>query len=102
MIITDYDLATLITTEKLFQSIHSNGEAISFTEIKQMKQSLPIQSVADLSVDGKKLMEWTGQKGGRWIGEWIGKIEKAVLHGTCKNDPNDIKEWFLYEFNREK
>lgn len=97
-----YDLAALITTEKLFQSIHDNGESISSTEIKQMKQSLPIQSVADLSVDGKKLMEWTSQKGGRWIGEWIGEIEKAVLHGTCKNDPNDIKEWFLYEFNREK
>ena len=97
-----YDLAALMTTEKLFQSIHSNGEAISITEIKQIKQSLPIQSVADLSVDGKKLMGWTSQKGGRWIGEWIGKIEKAVLHGTCKNDPNDIKEWFLYEFNREK
>jgi len=98
----NYDVATLFTTEKLIQSIHDNGEAISFTEIKQMKQSLPIQSIADLSVDGKKLMEWTSQKGGRWIGEWIGKIEKAVLHGTCKNDPNDIKEWFLYEFNREK
>lgn len=97
-----YDLAALITTEKLFQSIHNNGESISSSEIKQMKQSLPIQSVADLSVDGKKLIEWTSQKGGRWIGEWIGKIEKAVLHGTCKNDPNDIKEWFLYEFNREK
>ena len=97
-----YDLAALITTEKLSQSIHNNGEAISFTEIKHMKQSLPIQSLADLSVDGKKLMEWTSQKGGRWIGEWIGEIEKAVLHGTCKNDPNDIKEWFLYEFNREK
>jgi len=97
-----YDLAVLITAEKLFQSIHNNGGSISFTEIKQIKQSLPIQSIADLSVDGKKLMEWTSQKGGRWIGEWIGKIEKAVLHGTCKNDPNDIKEWFLYEFNREK
>lgn len=97
-----YDLAALITAEKLFQSFHNNGGSISLTEIKQMKQSLPIQSIADLSVDGKKLMEWTSQKGGRWIGEWLGEIEKAVLHGTCKNDPNDIKEWFLYEFNREK
>jgi tRNA nucleotidyltransferase (CCA-adding enzyme) len=97
-----HDLAVLLTTEKLFQSFDTNDETISFTEIKQMKQSLPIQSLADLAVDGKKLMEWTSQKGGRWIGEWIGKIEKAVLHGTCKNDPNDIKEWFLYEFNRKK
>ena len=59
-----------------------------------MKNSLPIQSIADLVVDGKDLIEWTGLKGGAWTGEWIRKIEKAVLHGKCKNDPNEIKEWF--------
>ncbi|KAA0966118.1 CCA tRNA nucleotidyltransferase [Sporosarcina sp. ANT_H38] len=97
-----YDLAVLFTTEKLFRSMLDNVETISCTEIRQMKQSLPIQSIADLAVDGKKLMEWTSQKGGRWIGEWISEIEKAVLYRTCENNSNDIKEWFLYEFNREK
>ena len=97
-----YDLAVLYTTEKLFKSLRNTGQIISFAEIKEMKESLPIQSLADLSVDGKKLMAWTSQKGGRWIGEWIEKIEKAVLHGICENVPNDIKEWFLYEFNRKK
>jgi tRNA nucleotidyltransferase (CCA-adding enzyme) len=103
--IDDYyqnELAVLIITEKLFRLLHNNGETIAAVEIKQVKQSLPIQSTADLTVDGRILMEWTGQSGGRWIGEWITKIEKAVLHGTCKNEPNDIKGWFLYEFNREK
>ena len=78
------------------------AKSISFTEIKQMKQSLPIQSIADLVCRRQGSDGMDKSKGGRWIGEWIGKIEKAVLHGTCKNDPNDIKEWFLNEFNREK
>ena len=103
--IDDYyqnELAVLLTTEKLFQSLHNDGGTLAAIDIKQVKQSLPIQSTAELAVDGRTLMKWTGQSGGRWIGEWITKIEKAVLHGTCKNEPNEIKEWFLYEFNREK
>ncbi|NYF24523.1 CCA tRNA nucleotidyltransferase [Sporosarcina sp. JAI121] len=97
-----YDLDVLMTAEKLFRTNHNARETVSTAEMKRLKQSMPIQSAADLAVDGRKLMEWTGQSGGRWIGEWIGKIEKAVLHDTCKNVTNDIKEWFLYEFNREK
>ena len=96
------DLAVLLTTEKLFSTFHSPNGTIMATEIKRMKESLPIQSIKDLAVDGGKLMEWTNQSGGRWLGEWIGKIEKAVLHGSLVNEPNDIKEWFLNEFNCEK
>ena len=55
-----------------------------------------------LAVNGKDLIEWTGLRGGRWTGEWIGKIEQAVLHGICENNPTNIKEWFLDEFKREK
>jgi len=103
--IEDYylnDLAVLLTTEKLFSTFHTHIEPIMATEIKNMKESLPIQSIKDLAVDGGKLMVWTNQSGGRWLGEWIGKIEKAVLYGSLVNEPNDIKEWFLNEFNGEK
>ena len=94
-----YHLDVLKTTEKIFRLFHENSPTVSSEDIEQSKNSLLIHSIADLSVDGKHLIEWTGLKGGRWTGEWIGKIEKAVLHGKCKNDPNIIKEWFLYEFN---
>ncbi len=77
-------------------------EALSPQEIMSGKQSLPIQSTADLAVTGKNLIEWTKMRGGRWTGEWIGKIEKAVLHKWCENEPNKIKEWFIHEFKREK
>ena len=96
------DLSVLLTTEKIFSTFHAHNETIMATEIKRMKESLAIQSIKDLAVDGGKLMEWTSQPGGRWLGEWIGKIEKAVLHGSLQNEPNDIKEWFLNEFNGEK
>ncbi|MBE1554133.1 CCA tRNA nucleotidyltransferase [Sporosarcina limicola] len=97
-----YDLQVLFTAEKLFQAYHADKEKISNTEIMHRKQSLPIQSVKDLKVDGKVLISWTGLKGGPWTGKWIGLIEHAVLHGRCDNDSNTIKEWFLHEFNREK
>ena len=67
-----------------------------------MKQSLPIQSVADVAITGKDLIAWTGLRGGRWTGEWMEKITLGVLHGQCENNPNNIKEWFLDEFKREK
>ena len=57
-----FDLAVLGYNGKVVPSIHMNGTAISFTEIKRMKQSLPIQSLADVAVDGKDLIEWTGQR----------------------------------------
>lgn len=95
-----YDLNVLKTTEKIFRSIHMDRKSVTDTEIKRMKKSLPISSLADLSVDGKLLIEWTGLRGGRWIGEWIEKIEYAVLHGICENNANKIKEWFFYEFKR--
>ena len=67
----------LITTEKLFRSFNSNSRnKFRSTEIKQMKQSLPIQSVADLAVDGKDLMEWTGLKGGRWKANGWRKLKR--------------------------
>ena len=96
------DLSVLLTTEKIFSTFHTHQETILATEIKRMKESLPIQSIKALAVDGQKLMEWTNQSGGRWLGEWIGKIEKAVLHGSLENEPNDIKEWFLNEFTGKK
>lgn len=97
-----YDLAVLLLAEKAVQVMGDTRQALSRQAITSMKQSLPIQSLADVAVTGKDLMIWTGLRGGRWTGEWMGKITKAVLHGRCENNPNNIKEWFLYEFKCEK
>lgn len=91
----------LIAAEKLVAIQSRVGHALSPQEIIQIKQSLPIQSLAELAVSGKDLIDWTGKRGGRWTGVWMEKIEKAVLHKQCDNEPNNIKEWFIHEYKRE-
>ena len=97
-----FDIDVLLTAEKLVHVLRNTSDKLSRAEIVARKQSLPIQSLADLAVNGTTLISWTGLRGGKWTGEWIGKIAYAVLHGRCENDPNNIKEWFLHEFNCEK
>ena len=90
-----YDLNVLKMTEKLFRTFHVDCSSIDDQEIKKRKMALPIDSIKDLSITGNDLIQWTECKAGQWIGEWMKKIEFAVLHGKCKNDSNHIKEWFM-------
>lgn len=97
-----FDGDVLVTAEKLSALRHGQENALAPEEVMRLKQSLPIQSAGDLAVSGKDLIEWTGMRGGRWTGEWMAKIEKAVLHKQCENMANNIKEWFIREHKREK
>ena len=97
-----YHLSVLKAAEKFFGSIHPDAITLTDKELEEQKKSLPIQSIKDLSVDGKDLIKWSGHRGGRWTGEWIEKIEHTVLHGLCENDPTKIRDWFINDFKREK
>jgi tRNA nucleotidyltransferase (CCA-adding enzyme) len=96
-----FSLEVLIAAEKAWQAFHPLDNGISVDEMVQMQESLPIRSKEDLKIDGRKLMAWTRQRGGRWVGEWMEKIEKNVLHRHIPNDEEKIKEWFLNEYERE-
>jgi len=98
--INSFDVLRVV--EKFYCAINPKSPRISDKTIEDAKRGLPIQSIKDLSVDGKNLMEWTGLAGGKWTGFWISKIEYSVLHGLVENEPNKIKDWFTYEFEREK
>lgn len=93
-----FQLDVLVDAEKIWHAFHSETQGIPIEEMIQMQESMPIRSKDDLKVDGKDLMAWTSQRGGRWVGEWMGKIEYAVLHRNCPNDAEKIKEWFLNEY----
>ncbi|MDN4608717.1 CCA tRNA nucleotidyltransferase [Sporosarcina highlanderae] len=97
-----FDLEVLIATEKLWQAIHPSLLGITEEEIYEKHKELPIKSRDDLKVDGRDLMAWTGQRGGRWLGEWMDKIEEAVLYRKCPNDMEKIKEWFHNEYERQE
>ncbi|WP_438318492.1 CCA tRNA nucleotidyltransferase [Sporosarcina sp. FA9] len=93
-----FDIDVLKMAERIYNSFYKDEIAISDEAIEMNKSLLRIHSIADVSVDGKDLLDWTGLSGGRWTGEWIGKIEKAVLYGDCQNEISSIKEWFINEF----
>lgn len=97
-----FEVAVLKTTEKFYRSVFPFSSTVTDEELTERKKALPIQSVQDLAVNGKDLISWAGIKGGRWTGEWIGKIEYAVLHKQCENNPNKIREWFIHDFKSEK
>lgn len=97
-----FEMAVLQTTEKFYHALFPGQPTISNETLAANKCALPIQSRQDLAVNGKDLIEWSGVKSGPWTGEWIGKIEHAVLHGRCENNPVKIKEWFVDDFKSKK
>lgn len=97
-----YDVPVLEAAEKFYRARAMDRSFASFPQFKEEKNKLPIQSPRDLQVNGKDLLKWADVKGGRWTGEWMKRIEAAVLHGRCENDPNKIREWFMNDFNSKK
>ncbi len=68
-------------------------------DIASRKDRLPIKTKRDLAVNGIDLMQWSGQKQGAWLRQWIEKMERYVLFGKLENDNDTIKDWFLNEYN---
>ncbi|WP_033541211.1 CCA tRNA nucleotidyltransferase [Planococcus sp. CAU13] len=66
------------------------------------KSELPIKSKSDLAVNGKNLIEWTGNKAGPWLKEALGEIERQVVSGKLQNDKEKIKDWFFDEYYRNE
>lgn len=97
-----YSSAVLSFVEDWHSAQIGDSENNSLIYWQTQKAHLPIQSKKDLVVTGKHLIEWTGSKQGRWVGEWMTKIEQAVLHEQLPNDEQVIKEWFIHEFNSER
>ena len=96
-----FSLEVLIAAEKAWQAFHPAESGIPVEEMIQMQEKLPIRSKDDLVIDGRDLMAWTSQRGGRWVGKWMDNIEYAVLHRRCPNEHELIKEWFLNEYERQ-
>ncbi|WHT49926.1 hypothetical protein QNH10_12850 [Sporosarcina thermotolerans] len=92
----------ICAAENIWQAFNPSEDGIPQHEIAMKQRELPIRSKDELQVNGKDLMAWTEQRGGPWLGEWMDRIEKAVLHRECPNDTEKIKEWFFNEYKRQE
>lgn len=97
-----YEAAVLSFVDQLYGAKYNRPVEKTIEDWQMEKAKLPIQSKKDLAVTGKDLMEWLGIQQGPWVGDWMTRIEQAVLHEHIPNKQQAIKEWFIREFNTER
>lgn len=90
----------IIHTAYQFSVWQKQLPSISFEEMVQAKQALPIQHISELAVTGSDLIEWSSKKRGPWIKEALDAALLVVVTGQVANDKQQLKEWF-HAFNDE-
>ncbi|SOC37657.1 CCA tRNA nucleotidyltransferase [Ureibacillus acetophenoni] len=100
----DYFQYDIVTLEVAYDFAIWQKVKVPFKKehIALVKSTLPIQSMAQLAINGNHLKEWTGKKGGPWLKVVLDAALLAVLKKQIKNDEDHLKEWFLHEFNDER
>lgn len=93
--IYEFDEKTLVIAEEYVRILHPSMEPMDIQNIKEMKQSLPIQSIKDLAVTGNDLKTWMQKPGGPWIRHMLNDLVKAILYKEVVNNPEQIKEWIM-------
>ena len=69
------------------------GKACDKEAVEEIDMNLPIHDRSELDINGKILMEETGERGGRWLGTAIEAAEKAVVQGDLQNTTAEIIDY---------
>lgn len=93
--IFEFDEKILVIAEEYVRILHPSIEPMDTQNIKELKQSLPIQSIKDLAVTGNDLITWMQKPGGPWLHHMLIDLVKAILHKEVNNNPEQIKEWIM-------
>lgn len=91
----EFEEQVLLIAEEFTRILYPAVEPMPYHSIKEMKQSLPIQSSRELAVSGNDLKEWVKKPGGPWIKQMLDDLIKAVLNNEVQNHPEQIKEWIM-------
>jgi tRNA nucleotidyltransferase (CCA-adding enzyme) len=86
---------TLISVEKLYQTIKRCYGSETLNKYMALYQLLPMKDRSEMDVTGRDLMDWYLRKGGPWVKEMLLKIEIGILEGKVENKKMDIREWLM-------
>ena len=89
----------ILQTAYQFTEWQQQSIDLSWEQLYQQKQALPIQSPKELAITGQDLMTWSDQKRGPWIKEMLDAALMAVVNGQLLNDKQQLKEWFHAAIN---
>lgn len=88
-----------LSTEKLYNTLKGKKLHASLQELAAIFKQLPIKSRKEMQISGTDLLNWFNRRGGQWVGEFLEKVEKAIVLGKVENRKEAIKEW-LFKCNR--
>lgn len=88
-----FELEVLQTAHQ-FMKWRKQEVKITWQELQQQKQALPIQSAKELAITGQDLMMWSVKKRGPWIKETLAAAICAVVNNEIANDKQQLKDWF--------
>ncbi|WP_373896155.1 CCA tRNA nucleotidyltransferase [Virgibacillus sp. CBA3643] len=75
-------------------SIYHPTNTLSYQELVNIEQSLPIKSKKDLAIKGGNLIElFPHAKRGPWLQKTLNKLEEEVVMGRLTNTELELKEW---------
>ena len=99
----DYFLYDLEVLETAYDFARWQNISLPFDkkEIQGVKNSLPIQAIDELAINGNHLINWTTRKRGPWIKVALDAAIIAVLNGYVENEEDKLKEWYLNDFINE-
>lgn len=76
--------------------IIDNESSLKLESMKEIHKHLPIQSRADLELDGNDIKSWfSSHRPGPWIQSFLTSVEELVVNGELNNQKDAIKERVL-------
>ncbi|WP_026689512.1 CCA tRNA nucleotidyltransferase [Alteribacter aurantiacus] len=74
-----------------------NGEKAKVEEVIDQYEKLPIKNKKDMCVNGKTLIEAFNIDEGKWVGNTLKKVEKAILTGAITNTRTAVFDYIRKE-----
>lgn len=69
------------------------GETLRLEQVAKRYDQLPITSMRELAIDGKKLLSVSGKKPGKWVSDALQAAERAVVEGIVANEASALFDY---------
>ncbi|PSL50529.1 tRNA nucleotidyltransferase (CCA-adding enzyme) [Salsuginibacillus halophilus] len=89
---------SLVEAAEHWLRVRTPGAAYDHCELKYMYHKLPIQTRADLPVDGIRLMKLCNRSGGAWIEDVLRSVEKEVLNNRLQLEREAVEAFIQEEW----
>src|SRR5699024_1925073 len=69
------------------------GETPQLEQVAKRYDQLPITSMRELAIDGKKLLSVSDKKPGKWVSDALQAAERAVVEGNLANEASALVDY---------